>query len=173
MNESKPLLNKSGENLGLKYISCMCSAGTLCFLSLSLICYLAFISNEKWYSDAADINCIINRHEIAQKTCFSGENSYDCYNGYIGYNYYIKKDKYNNFELIFNRKGNKQEAKIILAQYPIGSNQTCWYKVSNPKDITLIEKSNYGNYSSSIVFLIIGIITGTFSIVLYIYGKYF
>lgn len=188
MNEQDKLIShqiiyqNNNQHLIAKLFSTWCGICSLFFLLISLFCYIFFISTEKWYMNATTINCIIINNHIKDNNCLVGQNTIPCYNGYIKYNYYVETEgvgglntivKYNKNELMFINKYSKSQLRKELNKYPIGSNQTCWYKISNPNDITLIDKDSINNYNAVITFLILGLIPLIFFIILIIYIKFF
>jgi hypothetical protein len=140
----------------------------LCFI-LSGIFYLLFVSDEHWYINASQTNCIINKHLIIDSYCNDGENTYLCYDGFVKYNYTVSKKRYKKMEKIVTLDVSKSDVKDELKQYPIGSVQTCWYENSDPNDVTLVEKDNNVDLILTIVFFSISIIGILVTIVFFIY----
>jgi len=154
-----------------KFTMFCCGIMTCLCLSIALIMFLIFVGNENWYLNAAKTVCTITKHNIIEQTC-GGDHPYPCYEGDIEYNYHVAKKSYHHDEIITAMQYLEKDVEKELAQYPVGSNQSCWYEVSDPKDVTLIEKDNYSNYVASLVFMSIGLGTCVLAMGAFIYVRF-
>lgn len=155
MNDRTQLIEKiqlSSRRMTLKIISYVLGGWSLLLLTISLICYIFSVSNEKWYLNADTVTCQITNHHIIDESCYSGT----CYDGKINFNYSISGKKYTKEEMIVYHEYDKSTVIEKINKFPIGSNHTCWYKIADPSDATIMSQNHYNNYVASIIFLVIG-----------------
>lgn len=157
MDEQRPLLAKYGNCTMLKFLGGWLACCTFMCLSISLATYLIFLSNQNWYKNSIQTTCTVTSHDIIKQSCTAGENSYICYDGIVYYYYYVDTQKYNDNDIVVYHE-DLLTTQNTISGYPNNSSQICWYGKKDHASSTLISEEDHQEYTTSIVFLVIGII---------------